>query len=287
LRAFSPEKYMLVIVNGDDYGLCPGANRGVEKAFEEGCLRSTSIMAGGSAFEEAADYARAHPKLDTGVHLVLTDEKSLLGADRLFAGLNEGSNLPSLKKVFLLAAAKKIPLSAVAKEWDAQIRRVKGAGLAPTHLDSHQFVHLFPGLWQVCTDLARQHNIAFVRSSIKEPLAFSAGIGRLLEYAALDLWQKAFIPGKAGHPQNPVCAGFLHAGGRLTIERVQAILQCLSLWPVVEIMLHPALVDEKEKALYGHWNYCWENDVALACSPSLNRVLAQCGRRVVSFGELS
>jgi predicted glycoside hydrolase/deacetylase ChbG (UPF0249 family) len=277
---------MLVILNGDDYGLCPGANRGVEKAFEEGCLRSASIMAGGSAFEAAADYARAHPKLDIGVHLVLTDEKSLLGANRLFAGLDEGSNLPSLKKVFLLAAAKKIPLSAVYEEWDAQIRRIKDACLAPTHLDSHQFVHLFPGLWQVCTDLARQHNIAFVRSSIAEPLSLAPGFGRLFEYAALNLWQKVFIPGKAGHPKNPVCTGFLHAGGRLTIMRVKAILRSLSLWPVVEIMLHPALVDENEKALYGHWNYCWEKDVALACSPSLNRVLAQCGRRVGSFGEL-
>ncbi|MDI6795969.1 MAG: ChbG/HpnK family deacetylase [Desulfatibacillaceae bacterium] len=277
---------MLAILNGDDYGLCLGANRGVEKAFEEGLLRSVGIMAGGYAFEQAADYARAHPKLDIGIHLVLTDEASLLGANRLFAGLDAGSKLPPMEKVFLLAAAKKIPLSAVYREWDAQIRRVKDAGLSPTHLDSHQFVHLFPGLWQVCTELARQHSIAFVRSSIAEPLSFSAGFGRLVEYAALSVWQKAFIPGKARHLKNPVCAGFLHAGGRLTLERIKAILHSLTSRPVVEIMLHPALVDDKMKAQYSHWDYCWENDVTLACDPALEKVLAQYGRRAGSFGEL-
>jgi predicted glycoside hydrolase/deacetylase ChbG (UPF0249 family) len=46
---------MKVIFHGDDFGLTPGVNHGIIKAFKQGLLTSTSLMAVGEAAEEAMD----------------------------------------------------------------------------------------------------------------------------------------------------------------------------------------------------------------------------------------
>ena len=63
------EKYL--IVNGDDFGLSHGVNRGIIQAHEEGIVTSASLMVRGPAAEEAAAYARAHPEMSVGLHIDL------------------------------------------------------------------------------------------------------------------------------------------------------------------------------------------------------------------------
>lgn len=54
------EKYL--IVNADDFGIHSAVNHAVYKAFHEGFLTSTSIIAGGKAFEEAVDLAKKNAR---------------------------------------------------------------------------------------------------------------------------------------------------------------------------------------------------------------------------------
>ena len=56
-------------------GLTEKVNEGILKAARDGVLTSTSIMAVGSAFEQAAEICRTEPKLDTGIHLTLVEER--------------------------------------------------------------------------------------------------------------------------------------------------------------------------------------------------------------------
>ena len=64
-----------LIVNGDDYGLCPQVNLGVIRAHREGILTSTSLLANGAAWEQACQLSRTCPRLSVGpvsyTHLTL------------------------------------------------------------------------------------------------------------------------------------------------------------------------------------------------------------------------
>ena len=53
------KKYL--IINADDYGLCPSANKAVEELFEGGYLKSSTIMTPCPAADAAIEFAKAHP----------------------------------------------------------------------------------------------------------------------------------------------------------------------------------------------------------------------------------
>lgn len=129
----------LLIINGDDAGMCHAANAGTLESLEQGLMTSATVMVPCPWFSHLADYARRNPRLDFGVHLTHTSEwkfyrwgpvsprpevPTLVDAD--------GYLWPSVPEVY--ANAK--PQEALA-EGRAQIRKAIAAGLDITHLDSH------------------------------------------------------------------------------------------------------------------------------------------------------
>jgi chitin disaccharide deacetylase len=55
-----------LIVNADDFGFTRGVSLGIIRAFKEGILTSTTMMANGDAFEHAVVLAKEHPNLAVG-----------------------------------------------------------------------------------------------------------------------------------------------------------------------------------------------------------------------------
>lgn len=62
-----------LIVNGDDFGMSRGVNRGIMEAHLLGVLTSTSLMVNRPSCAEAAGLARETPSLSVGLHLELED----------------------------------------------------------------------------------------------------------------------------------------------------------------------------------------------------------------------
>jgi predicted glycoside hydrolase/deacetylase ChbG (UPF0249 family) len=60
-----------LVVNADDFGFTPDVNEGIVEAHRKGILTATTLMANGSAFDDAVRLAREVPTLDVGCHLVL------------------------------------------------------------------------------------------------------------------------------------------------------------------------------------------------------------------------
>ncbi len=129
----------VLIINGDDAGMCHTANQATIACLETGLMTSATLMVPCPWFPEAASYAREHPERDFGVHLCHTAEWKcyrwgpVAGRERV-PGLvdNDGYLWASVEQVY----AKSNPEEAF-EEGRAQIKKAVSAGVDPTHLDSH------------------------------------------------------------------------------------------------------------------------------------------------------
>ena len=63
-----------VIFHVDDAGMSHNSNMGAIRAIEDGVATSVSVMMPCSWVPEFADYVKAHPEVDAGIHLTLTSE---------------------------------------------------------------------------------------------------------------------------------------------------------------------------------------------------------------------
>lgn len=137
-------------VNADDFGFTRDVNDGIVEAHRRGILTSTTLMANGAAFEHAVELARQTPSLDVGCHLTLVGGEALTGG-----------RLPS--SVAALLEALVLGRLPVYEEFAAQIGRIKAAGIAPTHLDTHKHTHLAPPVLRAMIRAARDFGIPWVR----------------------------------------------------------------------------------------------------------------------------
>ncbi|MFO7709507.1 MAG: ChbG/HpnK family deacetylase [Desulfobacterales bacterium] len=284
----NPQRAIRLIVNADDFGVSARVNEGIVLSHRRGIVTATSLMAVGRAFDHAVDRLRALPSLDVGVHLTLVAEhplrtgSSLAGPDGRFpasAGL--------LLRRYLAGGIK---LADVRSEWSAQIERVLGRGVSVTHLDSHQHVHVLPGIAEVCMDLAARYGIPFVRVpcerlGMDQPPSLY-GLKRLLEAASLGaFWKIARLAGvaQANHP--PLQFLGFRDGGRLNLERLRRLTAELQPGGSYELMCHPGLSPEEPDIR--SWGYDHEGELLALSRPSLRAELTARGIRLCRFADLT
>lgn len=282
---------MKVIFNGDDFGLTRGINQGIIRAFRNGLLSSASLAAAGEAFDDAVSLAAQNPGLDVGIHLVLTGERPVLPPQNLASITFNGAFSPTWQKVFLAALTRKIDGNRVEKEWCAQIEKCLDAGVALSHMDGHQFVHLFPALFQIALDLAVRYRIKYVRTALYDRIDFKAGAKRLAELLSMKFWNRIFVSSRLRPSVETIPAlGFLHAGGRMKKQTLLSALDAISRknsFRVVEFVLHPAMADVGTAKKYAHWRYAWHRDLELLQDAHLAQTLKKREIEITSFRELA
>ncbi len=129
----------LLIINGDDAGMCHTANEATIDCLEKGLMTTSTIMVPCPWFYEIAEYARSHPDRDFGVHLCHTAEWKkyrwgpVLAPDKVKGLVDRSGCLwSSVEEVY----AHSTPEEAL-EEARAQIKKALAAGIDVTHLDSH------------------------------------------------------------------------------------------------------------------------------------------------------
>lgn len=129
----------VAIIHADDFGMCQATIPAVADLFDAGLLSSAAVMLPCPWSLAAADYCRAHPLADVGVHTTLTAEWSYyrwgpLSTREPAAGLldAEGYFPHGCDELWNQAAP-----TAVAGELAAQLDRALALGIDVTHLDSH------------------------------------------------------------------------------------------------------------------------------------------------------
>ncbi len=117
-----------LIVNADDFGQSHGINQGVALAHTDGIVTSASMMVRWPAVSEAVVWARARSGFSLGLHLDLGEWRYDV-ATFSWVPVYEVVPLDNAELVYA--------------EVRAQCDRfVELVGRGPTHLDSHQHVHL-------------------------------------------------------------------------------------------------------------------------------------------------
>ena len=282
---------MKIIFHGDDFGLTAGVNKGIIRSFKDGLISSTSLVSSGMAAKEAICLARENPDIDVGIHLTLCDESPVLPPRQLASIIPKGASFPSREKVLQLICTRKISYSQVEREWSAQIEKGFNAGIPLSHLDGHQFIHLFPGLWHLCLRLAVKYKIPYVKTTILDPVSLKVSLKRSLQLMFLKLWIRYFIsPRVFSSIRSIPSIGFLHAGGRMECHNLLGMIDWLrhkQSCSIVEVMLHPGVDDMHTANKYKHWQYKWEKDLDLLLDPSLAKALDRRGIEITSYRELA
>lgn len=137
-----PSDARLLIINGDDVGMCHTANLATIEGLERGLLTSATILVPCPWFLEIAEYAKAHPEKDFGIHLCQTSEWRTYRWGPV-ASRHEVPGLMDPQGYFWHETpqvyAKGTPQEALI-EGRAQIRKALDAGVDVTHIDSHMGV---------------------------------------------------------------------------------------------------------------------------------------------------
>jgi len=85
---------IVAVVNADDFGLSVSINAGIRDAYENGILRSASLMANGEDFDDAASQVRELPGLGMGIHLSLVGERPIASPHKLRGLIDSDGRLP-------------------------------------------------------------------------------------------------------------------------------------------------------------------------------------------------
>jgi len=267
-----------LIVNADDFGRTSGINAGIELAYRQGILSSTSIVANSPAFEPGLDIVRRNPGMGTGVHLTINEYGPL--HDHPFLHFLRGKN--HLQLLMALARARKEDLLAVETEFASQIERVMSHGIVPTHIDGHGHCHVQPALVPLVCRLAQRFQIRRARLP-KEDFFYPGPPARMAQKWVLNaMCARGFWPLREGLRCPDRFFGFTD-GGNL---RAQALGRILARVPggVSELMCHVGT--EADDPPF-HIGYNWRIELETVTRYTKDQLIAEFGIEVISYGDLA
>lgn len=239
-----------LIVNADDFGYSRGVNRAIVDGFRNGIITSTSMMANGGAFDDAAELARSTPALDIGCHLNFVEGSPLSQRDKVAHLVSAGGSFHGLRSLAWRLVSGAVPTIELERECSAQIEKLLGAGIHLSHLDTHQHTHLHPRVAAAVAAAGRRYSIPWLRRPFENSrsAAGSADV-RELTGRCLNLFASGFERRMvAWGMQLPDFFTGFGLTGRWTPPSLDATLQRLSAG-VTELMCHPGYYDAELEAL--------------------------------------
>lgn len=154
-----------LIITADDYGEREDINERIIECYLKGAISDISILAVGYAFSHAAELAQKHNIRNIGAHLALTGP---------FKPLTRGIEFPgSYGEFFAKYFSGRISKDRIYEEFKQQIARIRNAGFAITHVNSHQHVHTVPGILAIVLKIMKEENISSLRFPLENMSFFS------------------------------------------------------------------------------------------------------------------
>ena len=133
-----------LIVNADDFGRTTSVSEGVIDAFQNKQVSSTTLLVNMTGTEEAVGLAEQNPSLGVGLHFNLTEGQPLTSAKSL---IDENGQFWSRRQLLCKLLTRAVSPADITSEFIAQLDRAEDLGITPTHIDSHQHVHMAPAVF--------------------------------------------------------------------------------------------------------------------------------------------
>lgn len=253
---------MLLIVNADDFGYTPGVNRGVAAAIRCGVVKSVSILANqpGTAEALAALHRQEFAGVSIGVHLCVTKGRPLSLPELVPSLVDAGGDFKA-RRAFL---SSPLVVEELQREFFAQVDRVKAAGVALTHLDTHHHVHAHPVVLAALISVARTYGLAV----------------RHLDPEMRDRLRTEAIP-----TPDRFCGDWFAAQAMPEAFRKFVEEGCRQGVRSMELMTHPGEVDSDLKRYSGYTRER-EQELAVLCDPAIKEWLQGIGVRLGSYHDL-
>lgn len=287
-----------LIVNADDFGFTSGVNRAIVEAHTTGVVTSSTLMANGPAFAEAAQLAKALPDLSIGCHVVLIDGQPLLAANRVrsLAATRETPQFRDGLKMFAARAlAGRMDPEEIAAEATAQIRKIQQAGITVSHFDTHKHTHLFPKVLRPLLKAASACGIRAVRNPFgpRMPLRSSELLARpnlWTRYAEVRVLRRFASKFREAVDRE----GFVAPDGTLGIEVTGTLDETLfhaiarsipaGTW---EFVCHPGHNDADLEKAHTRLRASREIELRVLTLPAARQVLSQEGVELISYRDLA
>ncbi len=141
-----------LIITADDFGKAEEANKQIIECYTHGAATAISLLAEGSAFRHAVKLAKENGIDKIGVHLAFPE---------------------GYKTFFLRYFTGRISKEGIYAKFKKQISEVKKAGFTITHLDSHQHIHMAPGVLKIVIKLMKEEGIRCVRFPLEHISIFT------------------------------------------------------------------------------------------------------------------
>lgn len=268
----------LCIITADDFGLHPAVNEAVEVAHRAGVVTATSLMVGAPAARDAANRARSLPDLHVGLHLTLTDGRSVL-PQRQIPDLVDSDN--RFHDNMLSAGWRFFALPRVRAQLAAEIRAQFAAfarlELRLDHLDAHRHFHLHPTVLSLALRIGREFGLRAVRVPDEPHLTQS-----LLLTPWLALMRSRLR--RAGMACNDQIFGLAHSGAMVEAR----LLQILARLPpgVTEIYLHPA-TDSGAAISSSMADYRHRDELSALLAPAVRTALSDPAIQLGGYADIA
>jgi predicted glycoside hydrolase/deacetylase ChbG (UPF0249 family) len=240
-----------LILNADDFGLTPGVNRAIAELHRAGALTSATLMANGTAFDDAVQISHTHPGLGVGCHVVLTDGVPVSPPETISSLLapNGRTFRPSLSGFVQALLRGAIREDDIEREALAQVRKLQHAGIDVTHMDTHKHTHMFPTVTRPLLRVAGQCSIRAIRNPFEPPWNFALRHGnptRRMQMKLLGRLKRQFEQQpqiRSGKILTPDGTLGISATGHLDATTLRQILNALPAEGTFELCCHPGYND--------------------------------------------
>jgi predicted glycoside hydrolase/deacetylase ChbG (UPF0249 family) len=228
-----------LIINADDYGLCTEVNSAVEQLIGAGRLRSVSMLANFSSFDECAHFLISKPSVSAGVHLNIIEGRPVSAASMIKPLLDSDGAFVSLNRVLSRWFTRPVIVEdAIEREWSAQLELVLASGLPISHLDSHQHIHAFPPFWRIAQRLCHSYDI----KGLRFPFERNSKGRRIAGFALRNIarYSRSMYSGSSA-VLNDHFLGFTRVGHYSTKELIADLSDLAD--GVTELCIHPSTKD--------------------------------------------
>jgi len=271
-------KYL--IVNADDLGLTDAINAGIFRAIDAGVVSDVSLLAVGESYDDAIEGLRRRKIDNVGLHFCAVDgEKAISSAISIQSICDAaGRFFEHRNRLFLqVVFDRKMTLQAINLELNAQIGKIRDSHLTISHLDSHQHIHLLPGIARLFVQACYQNKIPYLR--VPDTLPYSP-----IKFVVACLAARLRTTAVRRNVNYISFAGF-GLGSHFSADSLKREIRRAMKSVYTELIVHPGTEDPYTRSKYAHWHYQWDRNLTTLLGAG--SYLAEQGCRIVSYHELA